>query len=98
MSNSKEMPRFPKLKLLSIVGPICENLSIDLPLLSSHMSVLYRCHMTTVPKLDNTDPQGTSGANKALFQYCLFGGLAKNGRLCFSIKINHGYVMDSESS
>lgn len=75
MSSGKEMPHFPRLKMLSVMV-LCENLSIDL-LLSSHMSVLYRCHVTMVPKLENTDPQGTSGVDKALFQYCPFGGLVK---------------------
>lgn len=56
---------------------LCENLSIDL-LLSSHMSLLYRCHMTTVPKLENTDPSRHKGADKALFLSCPFGGLVKN--------------------
>lgn len=76
MSSGKETPHFPRLKMLSVMV-LCENLPTDLLLLCSHMSVLYRCHVTMVPKLENTDPQGTSGADKALFQYCPFGGLVK---------------------
>lgn len=53
MSSGKETPHFPRLQMLSVMV-LCENLSIDLLLLSSHMSVLYRCHVTMVPKLENS--------------------------------------------
>lgn len=98
MSSGKEMPHFPRLKMLSVMV-LCENLSTDLLLLSPHMSVLYRCHVTMVPKLENTDPQGqTVRGSQGLVSVLSIWRPSEDLKTGFNIKINHGYVMDRKCS
>lgn len=76
---------------------LCENLSIDL-LLSSHMSLLYRCHMTTVPKLENTDPSRHIRGRQGTVSVLSIWRPSEELKTCFDIKINHSYGMDRKRS
>lgn len=76
---------------------LCENLSIDL-LLPSHVSLLYRCHMTTVPKLENTDPSRHIRGGQGTVSVLSIWRPSEELKTCFTVKINHGYAMDRQET